>query len=151
LHNGLKLWAFILLGTLGFMAVEEWNFLDALYMTVITVTTVGYGEIHPLSQAGKIYVIILIFLGAGFVLYVLSDMVELFMEVNLRLRHMQQKIVKLSNLQIVCGFGRTGHEVTNHFRENNIPFVVIEADEERAKEAEDDGILVLNGDASTDE
>ena len=132
------------------MLVERWSFLDSLYMTVITLTTVGYGEVYPLDTNGKIYAIVLILVGAGVVLYILGDMVELFIDLNLGGR-MKYKIVKLSNHQIVCGFGRTGQEVAEHFKEENIPFVVIEQDPLVASEAEDLGMLVLEGDASTDE
>lgn len=145
-----KLILLVIVGTLGFMLVERWSFLDSLYMTVITLTTVGYGEVYPLDTNGKIYAIVLILVGAGVVLYILGDMVELFIDLNLGGR-MKYKIVKLSNHQIVCGFGRTGQEVAEHFKEENIPFVVIEQDPVVASEAEDLGMLVLEGDASTDE
>lgn len=136
---------------MGFMFVEKWSFLDSLYMTVITLTTVGYGEAHKLSQAGKVYTICLILAGAGIVLYILSDLVELFIEVNFGLRRMKHRIVRLSGHQIVCGYGRTGQEVTDHFRQNKIPFVIIESDPHRVKKAEDEGLLVVLGDASLDE
>lgn len=147
----LPLWVLVLIGTFGFMIVEHWDFLDSLFFTVISLTTVGYGVVHPLSQTGKIYTIILILLGAGIVLYVLSDMVELFIELNLGRRRMQHRIVKLTGHQIVCGWGRTGQEVSDHFRRNKIPFVVIEADPIKVQKAEDEGLLVVQGDASTDE
>jgi len=133
------------------MLVEKWNFLDSLYMTVITVTTVGYDEVHPLSDAGKIYTIFLILSAAGIVLYVLSDLVEIFLELNIGLRRMKHKIVKLDKHQIVCGYGRTGQEVVKHFRQNAVNFVIIEAAPERVRKAEEEGLLVVAGDASTDE
>ena len=146
-----RLWVLILVGTVGFMLVEHWKFLDALYMTVITVTTVGYGETHALSDSGKIYTVVLILVGAGIVLYVLSDMVEIFLELNFSTRRMKHRIVKLEGHQIVCGYGRTGQEVTKHFRQNKIPFVILEMDPERVRKAEGEGLLVLLGDASNDE
>lgn len=145
-----KLILLVIVGTFGFMLVERWSFLDSLYMTVITLTTVGYGEVYPLDTNGKIYSIVLILVGAGVVLYILGDMVELIIEMNLGGR-MKYKIVKLSNHHIVCGFGRTGQEVAEHFKEEKIPFVVIDKDPEAAQEAEDLGLLALQGDASTDE
>ena len=145
-----KLILLVVVGTMGFMLVERWSFLDSLYMTVITLTTVGYGEVYPLDTNGKIYSIVLILVGAGVVLYILGDMVELLIDINLGGR-MKYKIVKLTGHQIVCGFGRTGQEVCEHFKENKIPFIVIEQDPEVARHAEDLGMLVLQGDATTDE
>lgn len=147
----LRLVAFVLLGACGFMLVEHWNFLDSVFMTVITLTTVGYGETHPLSTGGKIYTILLILVGAGVVLTVLSDMVDIFLRFNLRARRMKQRISRLTDHQIVCGWGRTGQEVINHFERNKIPFVLIELDAEKARQAAERGILVLQGDASSDE
>jgi len=146
-----RLVGFVLFGALGFMLVEHWNFLDSLFMTVITLTTVGYGETHPLSTAGKLYTILLILIGAGVVLSVLSDMVDIFLRFNLGARRMRQKIAKLRDHQIVCGYGRTGQEVITHFNHNKIDFVLIEVDHERAKLAAEAGHLVLQGDASSDE
>jgi voltage-gated potassium channel len=146
-----RLMGFVLVGSIGFMLIEKWTFLDSLYMTVITLTTVGYGETHPLDAAGKVYTIVLILLGAGVVLYVISDMVEIFLRLNLGARHMRNKIAKLDGHYIVCGYGRTGQEVTMHFRENKVDFVVIEQGTERAKQAQDEGLLVVQGDATDDD
>lgn len=132
------------------MLVERWSFLDSLFMTVTTLTTVGYGEVYPLDTSGKIYAIVLILIGAGVVLYILGDMVELIIEINFG-RRMKYRIIKLANHQIVCGFGRTGQEVCEHFQDNKIPFVIVEQDPAVVREAEDMGMLVLEGDASTDE
>ena len=111
----MKLILLVVVGTVGFMLVERWSFLDSLYMTVITLTTVGYGEVYPLDTNGKIYSIVLILVGAGVVLYILGDMVELLIDINLGGR-MKYKIVKLTGHQIVCGFGRTGqtHDADAH-------------------------------------
>lgn len=141
----------VLVGTGGFMILERWRFLDALFMTVITLTTVGYGEVRPLTDSGKIYAIFLILAGASVVVYVLSDMVELFISLNFERRRMQEKIAKLSGHYIVCGWGRTGQEVSDHFLNQKLPFVVIESDPHRVKKAADCGLLVIEGDASTDE
>ena len=146
-----RLMGFVLVGALGFMLIEKWTFLDSLYMTVITLTTVGYGETHPLDSIGKIYTIVLILFGAGVVVYVISDMVEIFLRLNLGARHMRNKIAKLDGHYIVCGYGRTGQEVTLHFRENKVDFVVIEQGAERAKQAQDEGLLVVQGDATDDD
>lgn len=147
----IRLVGFVLAGSLGFMLIEQWDFLDSLFMTVITLTTVGYGESHPLSPNGRIYTIFLIFVGVGVVLYLLSDMVEIFLRFNLGARRMRHKIAKLNNHHVVCGYGRSGQEVINHFLLNDIPFVLIELNQEKAKQAMEEGLLVLQGDASDDE
>ncbi len=132
------------------MLVEGWNFLDSLFMTVITLTTVGYGESHPLTEGGKLYAIFLILIGAGVVLYIISDMVQLIFDLNLGQR-MKSRIVKLNEHQIICGFGRTGQAVAEQFRLSKIPFVVLELNPDRVQQAEDAGFLVLLGDASEDQ
>lgn len=141
----------VALGAAGFMVVERWNLLDSLYMTVITLATVGFDEVHPLDDKGKLYVIILILAGVGTLLYVLTDTVELLLQVNFKRRRMNDKIKKLSEHHIVCGYGRTGREVVEHFVRNKIDFVVIDSSPEICKRAEADGVLVLQGDASEDE
>lgn len=151
LSDLIKLVLLILGGTAGFMVVEGWNFLDAIFMTVTTLATVGYGEVHPLTDAGKIYAVVLILVGAGVMLYVLGDMVELLFGINISWRFMKDKIVKLTDHQIICGYGRTGQEVAKVFDRDKIPFVVIELDAERVHQAEMHGFLVLKGDASDDD
>jgi voltage-gated potassium channel len=149
--NLMRLTMLVVFGAFGYSLVEHWTALDSLFFTVITLTTVGYGETHKLDVPGKIYTIFLILFGVGYVLYVMSDMVELFLEVNVGLRRMKHRIVKLSGHQIVCGWGRTGQEVAEQFRRNKIPFVVIEQDPVRVRKAEEEGLLVIQGDASSDD
>lgn len=145
----------VLIGTLGFMWIEHWSLLDALFMTVETVTTVGYGFPQQISDAGRVFALVLMLTGVGFVLYILSDMVQMLLEANptaiIGRRRMKEKIARLSNHQIVCGFGRTGQEVAHHFSLNRVPFVVVEADLQAVKHAEEKGCLVLAGDASADD
>ncbi len=141
----------VLIGTLGFVVIEHWRILDALFMTVITLTTVGYGEVRPLTDTGKIFAMFVIFAGASTVVYVLGDMVELFVSFNFELRRMKEQIAKLSKHYIVCGWGRTGQEVTEHFMVKKIPFVVVEADPALARRAREAGLLVIEGDATSDD
>jgi len=141
----------VIIGTFGFVFIEHWRILDALFMTVITLTTVGYGEVRPLSDAGKVFAMFVIFAGASTVVYVLSDMVELFVSFNFELRRMKDQIAKLKDHYVVCGWGRTGQEVTEHFMVKKIPFVVIEADPVLARRARDAELLVIEGDATSDE
>ena len=103
------------IGTLGYRLIEGWSLLDAVYMTVTTVTTVGFREIQPLSTAGRIFTIFLILLGVGVALYILVGIVSLVVEGKLGLalgeRRMRAKIQALRNHYILCGFGRVGEEI----------------------------------------
>lgn len=146
-----KLIALFAFGTAGFMIIEHWRFLDALFMTVMTVTTVGYTEVHPLSDAGVVFDMVLIIVGVGLFLSIIGDLVSLSLEINIFKGHMRNKIVKLTDHQIICGFGRTGHEVAESFYLNHIPFVVIEQNPIAAQRVENNGFLVIEGDASSDE
>lgn len=151
LRDVLAFAALIILGTSGFMIIEHWRLIDALFMTVITLTTVGYGEVIPLSDAGKIYAMFLIIAGASTVVYVLGDMVELFVSFNFESRRMKDQIAKLDGHYVVCGWGRTGQEVTEHFLVKKIPFVVVESDAILARKAREAGLLVIEGDATSDD
>lgn len=154
-YYALSIIALILVGTLGYMSIEHWDITDSLFMTVTTLATVGYGEVNPLSEIGRIYTIVLIIVGVGWFLYIISDIVQITVNTDphsiFAQRAMKKQIEHLKDHQIVCGFGRTGQEVAFHFSQNNVPFVVIEQDEEMTKRAEQQGYLVLRGDASTDE
>ncbi len=151
LFDLLRVSALVCFGTTGFMVLEKWSFLDSLYMTVTTLTTVGYGEVHPLDDLGKCFAIVFLLCGVAVAVYVLSDIVQIFMSINWSRRRMKQKIVKLVDHQIVCGYGRTGQEVCAQLRANEVPFVVIDNDPAHAKKAEDEGFLVVLGDASSDD
>jgi len=145
----------IIVGVIGYMTIERWSFLDALYMTIITVSTVGYGEVHSLSAAGRVFSIVLIVGGVGVMFYALTTLVQYFMEGHFRnifgRRRMKEKIAKLKGHIILCGYGRVGREVARVFESEGTPFVVIELDQEAANRAADNGYLCLHGNATTDE
>jgi voltage-gated potassium channel len=147
--------ALILAGAIGYMMVEKWQLLDAVFMSITTLTTIGYGEVHPLSTAGRIYTIVFVLFGVGLALYILTDMAETLIEANptafFGRRRMKSKISRLTGHQIVCGYGRTGQEVTQQFVSSKVPFVIVELDTARAKKAEEEGHLVLQADATVDE
>jgi voltage-gated potassium channel len=117
-------------GVAGFMLIEHYTFLDALYMTVITVSTVGYGEVHPLSDAGKVFDMLLIVTNLGLFTYFISTFTRFFLDgefrQHIKLRKMERSIATLRGHVILCGYGRNGHAAANIFRQNNRPFVVIE-------------------------
>ena len=124
----------ILAGTLGYMAIEGWGVLDALYMTVITVASVGYSEVQTLSSAGRIYTIFLIFLGLGFFVYVAGAVVQFMVEGQIRdalgRRRLDRKLNQLENHYIICGYGRIGRVLCRKLKRRPLDLVVIEKDAE---------------------
>jgi len=147
--------AVIVVGAGGYMIIEGWSFLDALYMTVITITTVGYAEVHPLSTGGQIFSIFLIVGGVGSALYALAGIIQYIMEGNIRTtwwrRHMKNKIAKLKNHFILCGYGKVGREIARIFNQEGVPFVVIDKNEDSIADVEKGGYLYLLADATDDE
>ncbi len=150
----LRIFLLFLAGSLGYMLIEHWSLLDSLFTTVTILATVGMSP-RPFDNGGLAFTIVLILAGGGVLFFILNDMVQIFLEANptaiIGIRRMKQKIAKLSGHQIVCGYGRTGQEVANHFKQNKIEFVIVELDPVRLKQAEEDGFLVLQGDATSDE
>jgi len=144
--------AIILFGSWGFMAIEGWNFLDALFMTVITLTTVGFGEVHQLSRIGQMYTIVLIFVGVGFLGYVGATLIPYMVEGRIRIilgrRRLDKKITRLKNHYIVCGYGRIGRVLCMNLRQKPIDIVVIEKNPDLIPIMEEDRILYLPGDTA---
>jgi voltage-gated potassium channel len=146
--------ALLALGSGGYMAIEGWNFFDALYMTVITIATVGYGEVHIVSQAGRMFTLALIFLGVGYFLYVVGNFIQFLVEGRIRhvlgRRKLDRQINKLKAHYIICGYGRMGRALARFLIQRYLDVVVIEQKEARTSIMEEDGILYLLGSA-TDE
>jgi voltage-gated potassium channel len=117
-------------GTLGYVLVEGWPVFDALYMTVITLTTVGYLEVHPLSTAGRSFTMLLALGGVFTLFYLAGDFIRGMVSgevARLLGRHrMERQLAALRNHMIVCGFGRMGHLVCEHFSAAGLPFVLVE-------------------------
>ncbi|MBC7293771.1 MAG: potassium channel protein, partial [Thermoleophilia bacterium] len=147
--------AVLIVGTVGYMLIEGWSLLDSLYMTVTTIFTVGFGEVHPLSQAGTVFTVLLIFGGVGTILYGIGRMVEFVIGGQLtgvfRRRVVKRQVDKLEGHYIVCGFGRVGEAVARQFVDHGAKFVVIDNDPESLARAEEAGFLVVRGDAADDE
>ncbi len=143
------------LGTFGYMIIEDANFLDSLYMTIITITSVGYREVFTLSEKGKIFTIILIISGLGTILYTITYLAEETLEVRIRKifgkRRIRKVIMKLKDHTIIAGFGRTGKLVSEELHRRGEKFVIIEKDDNNFSLAESYGYTVLNGDASDEE
>lgn len=144
------------LGILGFMFFEGYNTIEAFYMTVITLSTVGYTEVRPLSDAGRIFASILIITNIGVFAYALSVLSSYIVDGNWKYLwqeyKMQRKINKLNNHSILCGYGRYGREVSKHLEARNTPFVIIESDEAVIQELQlETDYLYIDGDATHDE
>lgn len=142
-------------GTAGYMVIEGSTFFDGLYMTVITITTVGYGEVVPLSHAGRFFTMGLLLVGVGFVLFLFGEVTDAVVEGGLRRilgrNNMEKKVAGLRNHYIVCGFGRIGKVICKALHDNRLPFVVIEHDAQEVQQINDLGFLALEGNASSDE
>ena len=143
------------LGTFGYQIVEGWPFLDSFYMTVITLTTVGFGEVRPLSNEGRIFTIILIFLGVGVVTYAVLTGTRLIIEGQIYAfvtrRRFMKAVQRVRDHFIVCGFGRMGSYICQQLHERGIPFVVVEKDPKIQLKIVDLGYLMYAGDATEEE
>jgi voltage-gated potassium channel len=145
----------VIVGTCGFMFLEGMDFSTAIYFTIITMFTVGYGDIFPKQFAGRIFTIFFVMISVSFVFYAFINAVETIIEGELRgvykRRKMNKEIARLRDHYIVCGFGRIGREICRIFKEHHRPFVVIEKDEEAFRLLEEMGYLRLQGNAADDE
>jgi voltage-gated potassium channel len=145
----------LLIGIIGYMTIEGYSFLDAFYMTVITVGTVGFMEVAPLSDAGRVFTICIILINIGaftfFVTFITRYLLDgEFIRQYKRLK-MDTAIQQLSNHVIVCGFGRNGTECTQVLHENQIPFVVVEEKNELPLDLQFEVKFFMKGDATKDE
>ncbi len=143
-------------GTLGYHLLEGWPLFDAFYMTVITLSTVGYGEVRPLSMQGRMLSILLILGGVGTLGYALGATTEFFAhggwEAARRRRWMKHSLATIKNHTIVCGYGRLGRAVVAVLRQNGHPVVVVDRDPIALDKApEDDGLLHVAGNAQDDD
>ncbi len=145
----------IVIGVLGYRVLEHFSWLDAFYMTAITLSTVGFREVQPLSPTGQIFTMLLLAGGLGVVLYTLTAVMEKVVEGEFQQffgrRRMQKQIEALTDHYIVCGFGRIGEIVCRELVSKPVSFVIIEKDAERSRAAEAAQYLVLTGDAADEE
>ena len=147
---------FILIaGTLGYHFIEGWSLFDSLYMSVITLATVGYGETHPLTTAGRVFTIFLILGGMGIILYGISEITQFIVQGGiggiLRRRKMERTIKKISHHYILCGAGKNGHYVLEELIRTKRKVVAVEKDPQKVQTLINRGIPTIEGDASNDD
>ncbi|HEV2689114.1 MAG TPA: NAD-binding protein [Bryobacteraceae bacterium] len=141
-------------GTIGFILTDNYTPFDAFYMTIITVSTVGYAEVHPLSHAGRVFNSFLIFFGVTIMLLAVGGMTQAIIELELNQyfgkRRNKKMIDKLHDHYIVCGFGRVGRGAASELKRAGVPFVVVDKNEDRVEWAMKEGMLAALADATDD-
>ena len=152
----LLLFSVIVLGVMGFMLLEQYSFTEAVFMTIITIATVGFKEVHPLSTMGMWFTSFLIIISFGIFAYVVTSFTQFVVDGvfrnYFRIKRMQNKIDKLKNHVIICGYGRNGKQSVQELLSHNVPLVVIESDVAHLEHLRDGGdILYIEGDATQDE
>lgn len=151
----LVLFILVSLGTAGYMGIEGWRFLDALYMTVITLSTVGFREVNELSDSGKIFTITLIIFGVSVLGYLVGSLAQIMFEGQFQRIMGRKKVEKmveaLKDHYIICGFGRMGSLICKEFAAKPIPFVIVEKGSDIIERLKEDHYLFLHGDATDDE
>ena len=144
----------VLMGMTGYMVLEGWGLLDSLYMTITTLATVGYNEVHPLSRIGQIYTVLLIVLGVGYFLYVAGAVIQFMVEGRVRIllgrRRLDRKIARMKHHYIVCGYGRIGKVICQKLQREHGDVVVIEKNADSIEAMEAQGLTYICGDAGSE-
>ena len=141
-------------GSIGFYVIggDQWSWIDSLYMTIITLSTVGYGEVHTLTGAGKIWSILIIIFGVSGIGALIRTISEEFIQLELfRKNTMMKTISKLKNHYVICGYGRMGAVIAKELQEKNLEFVIIENNEQKVEIIRSKGMFCVNGDATSEE
>ena len=141
----------ISVGTLGFYVIggDEWSLIDSFYMTIFTITTVGFGEIHPLNDLGRLWTSFVIVFGVSGFLYMLSEIGAELVEFRVyKENQKKRKIRKMKNHYIICGYGRMGAVIARELHEKNYPFVVVEIDQDKIDKISALGYQSILGDAT---
>jgi voltage-gated potassium channel len=146
--------ALLAFGVVGYALIEGWSFLDALYMTVTTVSTVGFREVKPLSTGGQIFTLFLIVFGVGVFFYAFTAVVQIAVEGEvgrlLGVTRMKARIGGLKGHYILCGFGRVGEEIARELKARGTPFVIVDSNPEALERARRYSYLLVEGDATSD-
>ncbi|MGD9074812.1 MAG: potassium channel protein [Desulfobacteraceae bacterium] len=145
----------LFIGSTGYMLIEGWDFLDSLYMTVITITTVGFGEVREVTVLGRVFTIFIIFFGIGIIAYILGMVAQAMVELQVRSilgrRKLGLRIKSMKNHYIICGFGRIGKIITRELKANEMPMVVIDNDPEEKEIFESEEIPYIIDDATSED
>ena len=149
------LMALLVLGSLGFVWLEGWSYFDALYMTVTTLTTLGGGEVRPLSKLGRAYTMVLVLAGMGVLLYIVTSLARVVVEGEIKAALGKRKLIKrmkgLKGHYIICGFGRIGETIAQALQARGIPLVVVENNPDNLPRLEAAGHYFVVGDATREE
>ncbi len=139
-------------GVAGYVVIERWDFIDAVYMTAITLSTVGFGEVNTVSTHGRFFTILLIFIGGGYYLYLAGIIVQFVIEGEIKAilgrRRLDKTIAKMENHYIVCGYGRIGRIICQQLKEKTTGVVVLEQNSDLAPVLEKDKMIYLIGNAA---
>jgi voltage-gated potassium channel len=144
----------LVIAIVGYALLENWTVLESVYMAIITIFTVGFQEVRPLSPAGKLLTIFIIISGVGTAIYAAGKAVEIIVEGEMigyrRRKRMDKKISEMKNHYIICGYGRVGHYVGQVFDSSGIPYVVIDSKKETLDELDIKNVPTIIGDATSD-
>ena len=155
IRGALLLSLVLFFGTVGYVFIEGWPFLDSLYMTVITITTVGYGEVRTVSELGRVFTVFLIFAGMGIMAYTLGIVAQIMVEFQVRdligRRKLGLKLKNIKNHYILCGYGRIGMVIAQELMANGIPIMVIEQDPQSKEKLRSHGIPYIIDDATSED
>lgn len=145
----------LLIGTTGYAVIEGWQILDAIYMTVITITTVGYGEVRAVSPTGRVFTIALICMGMGIIAYTLGMVAQVMVEFQVRSilgrRKLGLKIKSIKNHYILCGYGRIGRIISQELKASGIPLLVIDSNPDAKQGLEQQDIPYIIDDATSED
>ncbi|WP_308418361.1 potassium channel protein [Nostoc sp. CENA543] len=155
MSGAIALGGVFLIGTFWYKFVEGWSWEDAVYMTVITLATVGFGETRPLGSRGRLFTIALILLGVINISYIVNRFTEAviqgYFQQGIRLQQQRRLMESLSGHYIICGFSRTGRQIAKEFRAEGVQFVVIDSEPESVERAQNEGYVAFQGDATLDD
>jgi voltage-gated potassium channel len=144
----------VAVGTAGFHVFEGWSFVDSLYTTVVTLSTVGYGDFYPRTSEGRLFTIFLIIVGVGTMLYAVGLLAETVVEGRLRALmgrgKLEKDIEKMHGHYVICGCGRIGYLICRELKDEGVPFVVVDSSQEVLQKIADEGFIYVKGDATHD-